>query len=236
MHVLNFPSKAVPFSLDLCLESGQAFGWQKHGEFWRGSIRQNGFVLRQTASGLQFISTTSQQQGGQILSRHFTLDEDHNLILERFPKDPFLRNSIQFCAGLRILRQDPWECLAGFILSSTKKIIHIQQIWQKLCTRWGNPVRLEDADTTIHCFPEASRIAAQSETNLRACGMGFRAPYLKAAAENVVSGRLDASDGNGTRTLDGIERRGTKNCRLCSSLLPLQIRSFPNRYLDSQSS
>ena len=38
---------------------------------------------------------------------------------------------------LRVLRQEPWECLASFILSSTKQIVQIRQIVSLLCERFG---------------------------------------------------------------------------------------------------
>ncbi len=40
-------------------------------------------------------------------------------------------------------------------------------------------------------FPTAERLAGVSENELRACGLGYRAPYLKAAARMHASGRID---------------------------------------------
>jgi len=121
------------------------------------------------------------------------LDEDHSAILKQFPSDHFLKASIRFCRGLRVLRQDSWECLAGFILSSTKKIIHIQQIWQKVSERWGNPLKsqVNGSTFTIYSFPRPEIIARLKEIDLRQCGMGFRAPYLLGAAKAVASGNLN---------------------------------------------
>lgn len=102
--------------------------------------------------------------------------------------DPFLRDAVEFSPGLRILKQDPWECLAGFILSSSKQVAHIKQIWALLCERHGDSV--EWHGRRFHRFPPPDAIALLDEHQLRDCKMGFRARYLRAAARAVASGTV----------------------------------------------
>jgi N-glycosylase/DNA lyase len=92
---------------------------------------------------------------------------------------------------LRLLRQDPWECLASFILSSTKRIVQIQQIVANLCACFGEPVRVPPGCKAEYSFPTAKRLAMLKEPELRACKMGFRAPYLLGTAKMVDSGEVD---------------------------------------------
>jgi N-glycosylase/DNA lyase len=91
------------------------------------------------------------------------------------------------------LRQDPWECLASFILSSTKQIVQIRQIIAALCEQFGEPVGSPEGRAPQFAFPSARRIAGASEAELRACKMGFRAPYLLASARMVGAGEIDLS-------------------------------------------
>ena len=67
-------------------------------------------------------------------------DIDLPAILKTFPNDGPMHAAVSSCHGLRLLRQDPWECLASFILSSTKQIVQIRQIVALLCERFGEPV------------------------------------------------------------------------------------------------
>jgi N-glycosylase/DNA lyase len=92
---------------------------------------------------------------------------------------------------LRLLRQEQWECLASFILSSTKQIVQIQQIVAVLCERFGAPVVVPAGSDPWFAFPSAKRLAECTESELRECKMGFRAPYLLAAAKMVDGGELD---------------------------------------------
>lgn len=120
---------------------------------------------------------------------YLQLGLDLGEVLRTFPQDEPMLAAVNRCRGLRLLRQDPWECLASFILSSTKQIVQIQQIIAALCLRFGEPV--VSAGVPARRFPSAARLAAASESDLRACKMGFRAPYLSATARTVAEGRVD---------------------------------------------
>ncbi len=196
-----------PFSLDLCLESGQAFGWRKVDGAWAGAIGQTAFLLRGVPNGLEWDASGPAGQASMQLQHYLALGEDHPTIVRQFPRDPFLMKAVRCCGGLRVLRQDPWECLAGFILSSTKQIAHIQQIWRNVALRWGTPMKPCGGDSSpiIHSFPGPSTLARRTEAELRGCAMGFRAPYLLEAARAVDGGTLNLET---LRSLSTGEARG----------------------------
>jgi N-glycosylase/DNA lyase len=118
---------------------------------------------------------------------------DLDRILAAFPDDPPMREAVAACHGLRLLRQEPWECLASFICSSTKQIVQIEQIVGLLCRRFGQPLPVPPGMDEAWAFPTAARLAAASETELRACKLGFRAPYLLGAARKITAGEVDLS-------------------------------------------
>ena len=102
-----------------------------------------------------------------------------------------MRAAVAACHGLRLLRQDPWECLASFILSSTKQIAQIQQIVALLCERYGQPLAVAPGQPPSYAFPTPGRLARVTEAELRACKMGFRAPYLLATASLIAGGQFE---------------------------------------------
>jgi N-glycosylase/DNA lyase len=112
-------------------------------------------------------------------------------VTRTFPDDEPMRAAVAACRGLRLLGQDPWECLASFILSSTKQIVQIRQIVTLLCERYGEPVAVTPGCPPTFAFPCPARLARATEAELRACKMGFRAPYLLETARSVASGQFD---------------------------------------------
>ena len=212
------------YDLAATLDSGQAFRWQPYGDSWLGVIGRQPVRLTSLRDGIR-AQTAGPAADWQWLRDYLQTEVDLDAVLKTFPDDAPMRDAVAACRGLRVLRQDPWECLASFILSSTKQIVQIRQIVARLCERFGEPIipaqvgravpcpppdevsapiqqqspgahgvtrptRLV-AEGEIYSFPTPQRVAAASETDLRSCKMGFRAPHLLAAARQIANGKFD---------------------------------------------
>jgi len=176
------------YNLAATLCSGQAFRWRWHGGAWEGVVGRNWVRLRQRDDCL-LAETMSPDWA--FLTNYLQTGINLDSIVSTFPDDEPMRKAVSACRGLRLLRQEPWECLASFILSSTKQIVQIQQIVALLCARFGEPVTVPPGCEPMFTFPTPPRLAAVSEQELRACKMGFRAPSLLMAARMVANAELD---------------------------------------------
>src|ERR1043166_2124987 len=67
---ISLPSRALPFSLDLCLESGQTFAWRRRGSCWVGSIGKNAFSLRQVNGHLDCLASPPSGPAAERLRRY----------------------------------------------------------------------------------------------------------------------------------------------------------------------
>ncbi len=178
------------YDLSSTLNGGQAFRWRFVDGMWHGIIGEHWVRLKQVEGGI-LAQASAQTTDWQWLRDYLQLDVDLAGILRTFPSDdPALQEAVRCCRGLRLVRQDPWECLASFILSSTKQIVQIQQIVALICERFGKPLAAPE-DTKIFSFPSAERLAACTEQELRDCKMGFRAPNLLKTARMVASGEIN---------------------------------------------
>ena len=187
------------YDLAATLDSGQVFRWQRDDEAWNGVLGKHFLQLTQTANGIH-ARAAAPVDDWNFLREFLQTDVDLAAILKTFPDDEPMRVAVASCHGLRLLRQDPWECLASFILSSTKQIVQIRQIVALLCERFGElimvgtprcGVRTSQRDVPTYTFPSPQRIATLTEAELRACKMGFRAPSLLNAARQIAEGKLD---------------------------------------------
>ena len=184
----SFPVR--DYDLAVTLASGQAFRWQLHDGWWAGVIGTHWVRLRSEPPSIT-AETASPVADWDWLTHYLQLHLDLGEILRSFPDDEPMRAAVAACRGLRLLRQDPWECLASFILSSTKQIVQIRQIVALLCERYGEPLTVAPACPPAFAFPCPARLARATEAELRACKMGFRAPYLLATARLVAGGQFD---------------------------------------------
>ena len=178
------------YNLETTLTSGQAFRWRPVEGGWE-SVLHGRWVRLRAAPRSILAETALPQRGWGWLEEYLQTGVRLSDVVSTFPKDAPLTAAVDGCRGLRLLRQDPWECLASFILSSTKRIIQIQQCIDLLCARLGTPVLRGSTAGSHFAFPDAAAVAAGDEALLRDCKMGFRAPYLLQAARTIDSGHLD---------------------------------------------
>jgi N-glycosylase/DNA lyase len=175
-----------PLDLEASLYSGQAFRWSPAGD---GSHR--GFIENRPCSilldGARLIIRGPAEPGA--VSHYFRLDPSHDEFLADVTTDPGLRAAIARFPGLRLLRQDPWEMLVSFIISQNSNEAKIRKTIEGVCKIAGQPI-LQDG-TILHAFPTAPALADLTEKELRSTGMGYRARYVQAAANEVAQGRLD---------------------------------------------
>jgi N-glycosylase/DNA lyase len=204
MKLVELP--AVNFDLAMTLNSGQVFHWEKADIGFCGAIgdravyvQQRGDILRARLEGgaarrrRDNNGHASKRTPGpreltlsvsQLVSNYFALDHPLDEICAAFPRDPVMNSAREFCRGLRIIRQPKWECLATFICSSMKQIAHIRQISRALRQRFGEEKQIGGRE--VFSFPSARRLARTSETELRKCGLGYRAKNLLATAKRVA--------------------------------------------------
>jgi N-glycosylase/DNA lyase len=168
----------------------QSFARARSAGSWVGVVGQRAVVLWQTQTGLQ-AEVAEPVADWSWLGDYLQTGVDLAAVLATFPQDEPMRAAVAACHGLRLLRQDPWECLASFILSSTKQITQIRQIVSELCRRFGEPLASPASGEAVFSFPTAERLARCTEAELRACKAGFRAPYLLATARHVANGECD---------------------------------------------
>lgn len=160
------------------LESGQFFRWRRQGERYVIVSHRTIFTA---ADGPRF-------QGRATLARRFfSLDHDLDRILEPYRRDRHLRRAIDAYPGLRILRQDPWECLVAFVTSIASNIPRITRNLADLCRELGPCVSLNGTGDAATPAPER----LTDGRLLRRLGFGFRARYLVPLARQVERGALD---------------------------------------------
>jgi N-glycosylase/DNA lyase len=181
--------EVADYDLGATLTSGQTFRWVLHNGSWEGILSSHWVRLTSIGNGIE-AETAADVSSWDWLAHYLQIALDLRDITGQFPADEPMRAAVTCCYGLRLLRQDPWECLASFILSSTKQIVQIQQIVALLCARFGEPVVVPPDRPPAGRFPSAERLAQASEAELRACKMGFRAPYLLGTARAVAAGEL----------------------------------------------
>lgn len=178
------------FNLEHTLECGQAFRWEREGEFYYGVIGEA--LLRVGYDGARLIIESGSSLDEGAVAEYFGLNEDLTEILKEIDIDKNIHKAILKFRGLRILNQGHWECLASYLLSSYNNIPRIKKMIEKLSESFGK--RLVFGRIKRYSFPEADKVARANLKALRNLGLGFRAEYLKDTAEKIASGKFNLKE------------------------------------------
>lgn len=193
---INWPCRAAV--LAETLDGGQAFRWHQQKEaIWRGQWDTLAVELKVSAEDTLLwrnLSATPDAKVESALTRYLAIDDDR---MERatnnlpWRSDPHLAKAIDAFPNLRILRQPFGETLLAFLCSATKQIVQIKQMLALLAERHGSPVE----SNLIGYFqgtalPTWEQLATISESDLRACQLGFRARYIAQTA-TLIAGQPD---------------------------------------------
>jgi N-glycosylase/DNA lyase len=157
------------FSLKHTLECGQFFRFTKVLESYIVHSSDRIFNLWQKGDFLFYEGVEE-----PFLVQFLRLNEDLNSILKEIDRDPMIHQAISKYRGMRLIRQDPWECLFSFLCSSAKAVSHIRCIIEHVCRSSGEKVAW--GNYFGYRFPKPQSI--RNPLQLESARAGFRTNYL----------------------------------------------------------
>ena len=172
------------FSLSDSLNCGQCFRFKEESGILSGMAGDIFISAVQNENGEIFFYNLSEKDFLEKIVPYFDLETNYDEIKKLFSKDETLKKAIEFCGGIRILRQDPWEALCSFIISQNNNIERIKGIISRLCENFG-----EETENG-YLFPTPQRLNGKELSIIRA---GFRDKYIADAVEKVLSGEINLS-------------------------------------------
>lgn len=169
------------FDLDSTLDCGQVFRWQHSDKWWTGVVLDH--IVRARQDGNDLVVDTCLDRDSIV--RYFRLDDDMPGIYSRINTDPVMDDLIRRFRGLRLIRQQPWECLISYMASSRNSIPNIKNSISNLCRQYGDDLGRDFS------FPTAEVLARTTEKRLRETKLGFRSVNILEVARKVDRGELD---------------------------------------------
>lgn len=196
------------FELPHIFECGQCFRWnkQENGAFIGVAY---GKVIEVEKNGEDvYIYNTSLEDFNNIWLHYFDLERDYTELKEELSGDPLLEKAVEFGNGIRILKQEPFEIVVSFIISSNNRIPMIKRAINNISQKWGTPIQYKDK--TYYSFPEAEKLNAASIEDFEECGTGFRAKYIKDTVSRIYNSK--ESDNLGEFDLNNIKSLDDDTC------------------------
>ncbi len=170
-----------PFDVQQTLDGGQAFGWYESANgAYRGVLGDRVVAISCDGRRVSFRV----ENGGVTadmtdrVEDYLVAKADVDRLRSTLSGEPSYGEEVWKEPLIRVMRQDPWECLAGFICSQNSNIPRIKQMVTSVA-RLGR--RVGDDDWAFE-FPHPSVVADAGEAGLRGMGLGYRGKHLAPTA------------------------------------------------------
>ncbi len=180
----NFDS----FNIEEILECGQCFRFEKI-ENMHYKIIAYGKVLniKQLDNQVEFYPC-NKEDFENIWIDYFDLKTDYKKIKDSLKNDEIVKKAIEYAEGIRILNQEPFECLISFIISQNNRIPMIKQVIKNISAKYGEQAG-ED-----YIFPSLEQLKKATPEELKLCKTGFRDKYILDAVENIDKGNINLQE------------------------------------------
>ena len=161
------------FEPEHIFECGQCFRWNKQEDgSYVGIFKQNVVNVKKADNKIIFRGICKENIKDECI-KYFDLNTNYDNIKSKLSNvDNYLKTSIEYGEGIRILNQDLWETLISFIISANNNIPRIKGIIERISKSYGEKIVWDKAE--YYTFPTPQELSKASVEDLRNIGLGFR--------------------------------------------------------------
>ena len=165
--------KCKSFEPEHIFECGQCFRWNKQEDgSYVGIFKQNVIKVKKEDNKIIFTGICNGNIKDECIE-YFDLNTDYEKIKNKLSTiDNYLKTSIEYGTGIRILNQDLWETLISFIISANNNIPRIKGIIERISKNYGKKIVWNNNE--YYTFPTPKELSNASIKDLRELGLGFR--------------------------------------------------------------
>ena len=192
------------FELKDIFECGQCFRWNENEDGSYTGVINNG-VLNVEKQGEKIIFTGMLEKDlKEVVRFYFDLDRNYEEIKMQLSNiDKYLKTSVEYGKGIRILNQDLWETIISFIISANNNIPRIKGIIERLSKKYGTEI--EWNGEKYYTFPTPKQLGKATVKDLRSLGTGFRDIRIYETTQKVLSGKINLNEVQNKDTLSARE-------------------------------
>ncbi|HSQ87357.1 DNA-3-methyladenine glycosylase family protein [Romboutsia sp.] len=175
-------------------ECGQCFRWHKQEDGSYTGVAKGKVINVAKVDDKIYLNNTNLKDFNNLWYNYFDLGTNYTEIKNSLKNmDEYLDKATDFGWGIRILKQDGWEMLISFIISSNNRIPMIQKAIENLSRNYGKYIGNYEGKE-YYAFPTPQELNNVSQQEIRACQTGFRDKYIKSTIENVMKNNENISE------------------------------------------
>ncbi len=187
VYILKNPNS---FDLTHIFECGQCFRWNKQSDNSYTGVIKNRVINVKKSNNDYIFSSNESTELEKCITEYFDLNTNYEIIKEKLSNiDENLKLSIEYGDGIRILKQDIWECIISFIISANNNIPRIKKIIENISLNYGKKVIFDNKE--YYLFPTPEDLSKASVQDLRNLGLGFRDTRVYNSTKMILNKEID---------------------------------------------
>ena len=194
------------FNLEHIFECGQCFRWEKQiDDSYIGIIEDTVLRVAIKNKKLAVEGITKKEDIKEFLIEYFDLNNDYSAIKSRLSNvDQNLKTSIEYGYGIRILKQNLFECIISYIISANNNIPRIKKIINNISKQFGEEVVF--GGNKYYLFPSIEQLSKGNIEDFKAAGAGFRDIRIYNTTQAIYSGSFSLDNLYEIESIDKLEK------------------------------
>lgn len=152
-----------------------------------------------------YVSSNDETDLEKVVRNYFDLDNDYEKMDDFLIKnDVKLKDAINFSKGLTMIKQDPFETVMEYIISANNGVPQISAALNNIAEKYGKKVTFNNKE--YYLFPTFNDLKDLSESDYRACKVGFRDKYLKQMVDKLNNDDVNLDEFYTLDTTDSLNK------------------------------
>lgn len=193
-----------PFKLDDTITCGQIFRFFKLEDNSYDVILKDRVINVYKKGDYLYVTSNNEDNLKEVVTNYFDLENDYDSMNNYLKKvDNKIIPSVEFSNGLTMIKQDPFETVIEYIISSNNGVPQIANALNLIAKKYGTEVIFNDKKYFL--FPSYKDLKDVREEDFRNCKVGFRDKYLKQIINKLNDNEIDLNAYFDMETKDALE-------------------------------
>ena len=176
--------------LDNTITCGQIFRYIVESDNSYTVILKDRVVNLMYKNSTLFVKSNNYDNLEQVIRNYLDLDRDYLIIINTLKNsDKTLSKCLDSSMGLKMIKQDPLECIISYIISQNNSVRNIQNSLNLISEKYGEEVLFNNKK--YYLFPTLDKLLTITKEEFRKCKVGFRDAYLVDTIKRIGKSILD---------------------------------------------